>query len=1632
IQISKILADIHKHKIMHKDINPSNVVWNKTKNQVKIIDFGISTHLAWENPEILNPDRMEGTLQYMSPEQTGRMNRSIDYRTDLYSLGVTFYEMLSGETPFQVKDPIELIHCHIAKNPLEVHNLRHDVPISISAIISKLVCKTAEERYQSALGLLTDLKHCLEELNRDGQIADFVPGRKDISERFEIPRKLYGREQELNTLFYSFDSVRKGNTEFILTSGSSGIGKSSLIHEIHKPIAESGGYFITGAFDQYKGNIPYDPMIQAFRQFLHRILSESYDHVTRWKNRILDDLGENAQIILNVIPELEWLIGKQNPVAKLSPSEEQNRFRHVFLKFIQIFASEDHPLILFLDDLQWADLATLSLLKELVTDPDSKYLFIIGAYRDNEVSEDHSLTITLNDIRKHRADQGIKSPLKHIFLGPLKSGSIRDILRDTLHSDSEDLDRLAALVANKTHGNPFFLTQFLRTLYEKGFITFDVDKSLWTWDLKKILDQDFTENVIHLMIDKIQELTEEAQTVLKLASCIGKTFDLKTLSIIYGKDIVGTARDLREVLFSQLILPIGDGYKYVANNEGTNTTAHLLFYKFIHDHVRQAAYSLIEESTKNKVHLNIGRLLLNNLYTKDKRLFSLMNHLNAGKDLITDGDERLRMAELNLKAGLQAKASTAYDSALKYLNIGIHFLPEDCWAHHYDLTLGLYSGGAESACLCHHYPQMEALIETAIKHSNSLLDQVRFFNIRVQAYISQHKMAEAVNTTLKISKDLGVTIPTKPSRLDILISFLKTKWTLRGQSVDDLETLPDMTDPHLLVLIDIYITTGSAIYYTVPEILPYMIFKSIVLSNRHGHSHLSSYVYASYGFILCGALGNIDLGYRFAQLALYLKDKYNAKEFTAKINLLVNVFAIHWKDHLKDTIYPLLEGFQAGAETGDLEYACNCAHNYCLNLFLSSKELSFVESEMEKYNKFIHKFKQEKNLCVGQLQRQLVLNLLDRCDNPLRLVGDSFNEDLTLPTLLSANDKNMLGYLYYHKMMICYLFEDYDAAYENCMALQDYIDSLMGLNLVPLCYFYYSLILLALYPKSTKGQQRRFLKIVRLNQKKMKNWANHAPMNHLHKYYLVEAERARIFSKNDQAIDYYDRSIELARENEYLCEEALANELAAKYWLNRGKENFLGLYIKKAYYTYRMWGAKSKIKHLKSRYPHHLNSLFERRNRDKTSPETTNQTITSTTHSKLLDLDSLIQSTENALTGNKSSDLLTNLLRIAVENAGAQKGYILLDKNGRLYLEAESSGTDSVRMVQSLPVDEIKDISTAIINYVSRTHTDVVLNNTGQANPFDHDPYLTRNRAKSILCLAMGDEDKFLGLIYLENQLTTEAFSSNRLGVMRLLTRFTAGAIERAVLIQQVNEKLQELMVKEQESFRMKDEITSNIVHELRAPLTSLLMGIDFLHENLKELSLDDVHTRLEGMSHGGQTLIRTLNQLLDFSRLEANRYPCELRRIDLKPILDNIKRIYEPMCESKGIRLNISETSNMTIENDPVHMDQILNNLVANAYHYCDHNDILVDIEQDRGWLNITVSDTDIGTNRQKFNLIFEHFTHKTLEDHKSSAARIGLHMVNSLTERHGGKVTVQNSRGEGSAFRITLPIESQWTQAL
>ncbi|MBC1220656.1 AAA family ATPase, partial [Nostoc sp. UCD120] len=541
--------------IIHKDIKPQNIIVNLATCQVKIIDFSISSLLFQEKPKLSNPGLLEGTLAYMSPEQTGRMNRSVDYRTDFYSLGVTFYEMLTGQLPFSATDPMELVHCHIAKQPIAVEQLNPQIPQVISAIIMKLLSKTAEGRYQSAFGIKADLETCLDQLEQTNSITKFAIGQHDHSSQLQIPEKLYGREAEINILMNAFEKVNQGNKELILVAGYSGIGKSALVNEIHKPVIKHRGYFIAGKFEQFQRNIPYASLIQAFQELMQQLLTDSEAQLSTWKEKLLEALVPNAQIIIDVIPELELIIGKQTEVPQLASAEAQNRFNLVFQKFINVFAQKEHPLVVFLDDLQWADLASLKLIQLLITDAEIQYLLLIGAYRDNEVDASHSLMLVLQEIEKNSSNVQI------VHCQNLKITHVCQLVSDTLKSNLENSKELAKLIFNKTAGNPFFINQLLKFVHQEKLLLFDFITAQWQWDIQHIQMLGITDNVVELMIGKIQKLKDSTQNILKIAACIGNRFNLNILSCVNEKSPNDTALEIWEALQAGLILPLSDNYK---------------------------------------------------------------------------------------------------------------------------------------------------------------------------------------------------------------------------------------------------------------------------------------------------------------------------------------------------------------------------------------------------------------------------------------------------------------------------------------------------------------------------------------------------------------------------------------------------------------------------------------------------------------------------------------------------------------------------------------------------------------------------------------------------------------------------------------------------------------------------------------------------------------------------------------------------------------------------------------------------------------------------------------------------------------------------------------------------------------
>ncbi|MEG4121011.1 AAA family ATPase [Microcoleus sp. N9_B4] len=1397
IQITDALGKVHQKNVIHKDINPSNMVLNSQTGQLKIIDFGLSTILFQENPSLKSPNLLEGTLAYISPEQTGRMNRVIDYRTDFYSLGVTFYELLTNQLPFASVDALELVHCHIAKQPTPPHEINPEIPLNLSEIVRKLMAKMAEDRYQSAWGIKADLKTCLTQ-SITGQIKAFSLGFQDIYPQLQLPQKLYGRESQIESLLAAFVRVasgeekqlgasnptttesqncqRQGQTELMLISGYSGIGKSALVQELYKLITQKRGYFIAGKFDQLQRDIPYQALVAAFQELVRQLLTETQAQLEQWQEKIRGALGSNGQIIIDVIPEVELIIGQQNPVPELPPTEAKNRFNLAFQNLIQVFCQKEHPLVLFLDDLQWTDSATLQLIQLIMTDFTTQNLLVIGAYRDNEVTATHPAMLTLSEMKK----QGVV--INHLSLSPLNLNQVNEFIADTLKTECVPTQRLADWVWQKTQGNPFFIKEFLKSLYTEQLLKFDTNAGAWYWDLEQIITRNITDNVIEFMADKIQTLSESAQKVLRLAACIGNQFDLQTLSIINETSQKAAANELWDAIQSGLILPIGDDYKFLKTNREAKELK--ITYKFAHDRIQQAAYSLIPPDDKQAVHWKVGQLLLQNTPQQilQQKIFDIVNQLNFGIEAIDLQLEKDKLAQLNLIAGKKAKASAAWKPAWNYLIIGINCLSADSWLCQYDLTLTLYVETVEAAILSGHVEEMEKLANLVLQQATSLLDKVKVYEVKIQAYTAQNKPLEAIDTALSVLKLLGIRFPKKPTKLNIFLELVKTKLRLVGKRVEDLIDLPVMTNPDKLAAMRILSTVVSAAHFATPDLLPLMVLKQVDLSIRYGNSSVSSCAYATYGLILSGeTVGDIETGYQFGQLALLLLDKFNGKELKARTIFIVNYFVKHWKEHLRETLNPLQNAYSIALETGDLEYAAYSVCVYCYHSYVLGKELAKVEAEMAMYSNTLSQLKQETSYYYNQLNRQVLLNLMGQAEDKCRLIGENYDETKMLPLHQEANAQNLCRSVYFYKLFLCYLFQDYQQAIENANSAEKYSDSAVGT--IPLYHFYNSLLYLAIYCDAPKSEQKLILQKVKGNQKKIRKWAHFAPMTHLHKFYLVEAERYRVLGENVRAIDYYDRAIALAKEHDYINEEALANELAAKFYIAWGKEQVAQAYMTNAYYCYLRWGATAKMTDLKRQYP----KLLKRFTTANTSIDSRNSlsNTSGSTSGETLDLAALMKASQAIASEIELDKLLTTLMRILLESCGAQIGHLILESQGQLRVEASGeANSNQVMVLQSTPIETCLPLS--IIHYVERTQEGLIETNVAREGRFTQDAYIKAHQPKSILCAPLLNQGQLIGIVYLENNLAEGVFTPDRLEVIQLLSSQAAIALTNARLYTQV------------------------------------------------------------------------------------------------------------------------------------------------------------------------------------------------------------------------------------------------------
>jgi PAS domain S-box-containing protein len=1379
--LSAALRQLHERGLIHKDIKPANVLVNSATGQVWLTGFGIASRLPRERQSPEPPEFIAGTLAYMAPEQTGRMNRSIDSRSDLYSLGVTLYEMLTGSLPFTASDPMEWVHCHIARQPVPPDVRLQHIPPPLSAIILKLLAKTAEERYQTAAGIESDLRRCLAEWETQCRIDEFPIGEHDTSDRLLVPEKLYGRAREIDTLLASFDRVvTSGKPELVLASGYSGIGKSSVVNELHKVLVPPRGLFASGKFDQHKRDFPYATLAQAFQSLLRPLLSKSEAELRSWRDALREALGPNGLLIVDLVPELKLIIGEQPPVLDLPPQAAQGRFQLVFRRFISVFARPGHPLALFLDDLQWLDAATLDLLEDLLTRPDVQHLMLIGAYRDNEVNSDHPLMRRLEAIRKTGAI------VQEIALAPLAREDLERLIGDALHCEPERATSLAQLVHEKTAGNPFFAIQFISALAEEGLLTFDHGDARWSWDLNRIHAKGYTDNVVELMVRKLNRLPVETQKALRQLACIGNSAEFALLKMVY--------QDSKEEMHGDLWEAVRTGL--VFRSEAA--------YRFLHDRVQEAAYSLIPEGARGAAHLRIGRrfvlgwkrlgpeqslntrlvtyadalLASRNAPTEvEERIFEIVNQFNRGSDLITSGEERERVAELNFIAGRRAKISTAYASALAYFAAGRALLTEESWDHNYELIFGLEFHMAECELLTANMAAAEDRLSMLARRYGAHSWAVA--RLRLTLYTTLDQSDRGVQVGLEYLERNGTYWSPRPTSDEVRREYDRIWSQLGSRSIEELIDLPLMSDPDFLALLDVLTEMVTPALFTDENLLSLVICRMVNLSLEHGNSDGSCFAYVWFGMIAGPRFGNYKAGFQFGRLGYELVEQRGLKRFQARTYMSFGNLVMPWTRHIQTGRDLVRRAFDTANKIGDLTFAAYSCNNLNTNLLATGDPLGDVQREAENGLDFAQKarFGLVTDIITAQLR---LIRTLRGLTPKFGSFDDVQFDELRFERHLASDPRLALPECWYwiRKLQALFFAGDYASAVDASLRAQRLLWTSPSFFETAEYHFYGALCRAASCDSAFPDRHRQHFEALVAHHKQLEVWAENCPENFKTRAALVGAEIAHIQGRELDAEHLYEQAIRSARENGFVQNEGIANELAGRFYLGRGLETNGYAHLRNARACFALWGADGKVRQLESRYPRLA------------PPEGHRPTATMGSSVQQLDVTSVVEASQ-ALSGEiVLPRLIERLMTIALQNAGADRGLLILPEDDDYLIQAEAQATgDRVEVVLSQKTITGITCPEALLRYVIRTHESMILDDASRPNLFSEDGYLLGRQAKSILCLPLVKQGRLTGLLYLENRLTSYAFTPDRMAVLELLAAQAAISLENTRLYSDLLER---------------------------------------------------------------------------------------------------------------------------------------------------------------------------------------------------------------------------------------------------
>jgi len=1389
VNIAEALVQIHRQGVIHKDINPFNIVWNFETDKIKIIDFGISSELIDKGH--IKPNIFEGTCLYVSPEQTGKINKVVDFRSDLYSAGVTFYELFTGKPPFE-GDELEIIYSHIAKMPLEPKFVCNEIPSTISDIIMKLLSKNAEDRYKTASGLKYDLQYCLDNFYSSEKIINFKIAQKDVSNRFEIPQKLYGRENELTKLKELLNGTIKSRIRMLAVSGYSGVGKTAIIEELSQEFFCKGTRFISGRFSQFEGNNPYSAIKTAFGMLIKNILLED-NKLDFWRCCFEKALGSNAGILVELIPELEQIIGKQPETGKLEPAEESVRVKSVFISFLKIFSCLDNRLIIFLDDLQWIDQSSINLLKYLLPSDEIENLIVIGLYRENEVKNGHPLLSMLNELKKISDNPNF---IYHFHLEPLQESSVNQLIADTLISDPYETFILSNYIYQKTKGNPFFTHQLLKTLYENGLFWFDDCISKWRWRIEDIKNVQISDNVADFLIQNLLLLPSKTLDILKLASCIGIHFDLKLIWQICDdrknfSDAIGIAIE------KEYIISIDNNHKFLNIEKEVLLNSNInIAFRFNHTRIQQVLYSLVSDKEKEIIHYKIGMTLLklyDNKTISGSDLFEITNHLNLGKNVITDKAERILLVDLNFKAGQKAKRNLAYVIAKNYYDTGIKALSDDEWHEFPKKMFDLSFKHVEACYLSGDIDNILSLCDNTLKLATCDIERAMVYKLKAKIldHIGENReiIIDEIKNGLKL---FGIDLPTDPKEIESQIGagIAKMQNFLATNSIEELVNLPEIKDENLIMVMKLFFQLTPIAFEFSPPLFTLIKLKMFDATINFGFTEVLCKNLAECGIILGPVLGDFESAYKFNNVAFCLIDKSKSDRLKSSTFFIYATFISHWKKHYSEGLKYYELSINYGIKTGDILHASWSTFYMLDHLFLVGINLDVYKIKLDKAEKFMTSHKTI--LCIP------LIMMMKHVVNQFQSAYNLACENSILENISKSNNMTAAFKFGQFNVMINYILGNYETALKWVRYTEQYLQAGTGLFGVADFLMYSSLCYIKRCEKQTEDKNE-LLEKININLKSLKVWSDNCPENFGHKYYIIAAELARI--KNDtleNIIDLYKKSLDSIAPAEFISIKAVINEIIAEFWFSRNEITIGKTFIKEAIYLYNHWGAYIKVESIEKKYSNFSNDIYHldsvSRKRQTCESDFTKQT---SVHSSTLNLDvmSILKSTQAISNEIKVDKLLKVLMDVIIENTGAQKGCVILKNvnDGDFYVEAvKKEGTDEIFITGSLALSEICEFCNEIVQYVKRTHEIIVVSNASKNSFYKNYDYIKRTGAKSILCAPIIYQNDLNGIIYLENNLVENAFDCQRIEIIQILSSQIAISVEKAQLYEKMEEKVYE------------------------------------------------------------------------------------------------------------------------------------------------------------------------------------------------------------------------------------------------